>query len=92
MDDVRRDFDALPKSRYWRRTSGRAHAEATPERIMDTLRHPSLPVEYQDNGMTAYRKYLPDDNIWFRVVLDANGALYTAFKDSHEMRKRGMLP
>ena len=42
MDDVRRDFDALPKSRYWRRTSGRAHAEATPERIMDTLRHLGL--------------------------------------------------
>ena len=41
--------------------------------------------------MTAYRKYLPEEGIWFRVVLDENGALYTAFKDSDEMRKRGML-
>ena len=41
--------------------------------------------------MTAYRKYLPDDGMWFRVVLDEKGALYTAFKDSDEMRKRGML-
>ena len=91
-DDVRRDFDAWPKSRYWRRTSHRAHPEATPERIMATLQHPDLPVEYQPNGMMAYRKYLPNDKMWFRVVLNADGALYTAFKDSNEMRKRGMLP
>ena len=44
MDDVRRDFDALPKSRYWRRTSSRAHAEATPERVMDALRYPGLHI------------------------------------------------
>jgi hypothetical protein len=52
---------------------------------------PTLPIEYQDKGITAYRKYLPDEGIWFRVVLDEDGALYTAFKDSDEMRMRGML-
>lgn len=90
-NEVRRAFDALPKSRYWRRTSRFSHPEATPERIIATLRYPGLPIEYQEEDMTAYRKYLMEDGIWFRVVLDENGALYTAFKDSDEMRKRGML-
>lgn len=91
MEDMQRAFNALPKSKYWRRTSHRSHREATPERIIATLRYPSLPIENQEEDMTAYRKYLPEDDIWFRVVLDETGALYTAFKDSDEMRKRGML-
>ncbi len=63
-DEVRRAFDALPKSKYWRRTSSRSHRrEATPVRIIATLRHPSLPIEYQEEDMTAYRKYLPEDGI-----------------------------
>ena len=90
-DEVRRAFDELPKSRYWRRTSHQSHPEAIPERIIATLRYPDMPVDYQEKGRTAYRKYLPDEGIWFRVVLDSRGALYNAFKDSDEMRKREML-
>lgn len=91
MEDMRRAFEVLPKSKYWRRTSQFSHPEATPERIILTLGFPDMPIEHQDKGRTAYRKYLPDEGIWLRVVFDQQGALFNAFKDSDEMRKRGML-
>ena len=82
-------FEALPKHRYWRQTSRFNHPEATPERIMATLREPTLPIEHQENGRTAYYRYLEVDGIWFRVVLHQNGSLCSAFEDSDTMRKIG---
>ena len=82
-------FEALTKHRYWRRVSRFSHPEATPERIMATLREPTLPVEHQEKGRTAYYRYLEADEMWFRVVLHRNGSLYTAFQDGDTMRKIG---
>ena len=82
-------FEALPKHRYWRLTAQYNHPEAKPARIMDTLRDPTIPVEYQEKGRTAYYRYLDQDGIWFRVVLERNGSLYTAFKDDDTMRRIG---
>ena len=56
---------------------------------MNTLRGPTLPVEYQDRGRTAYYKFLEQNDVWFRVVLERDGSLYTAFRDDDTMRKIG---
>ena len=92
MEDMRRAFDALPKSKYWRRTSHRSHGESTPARVMEALWYPTLPPEKQEDGNTAYYHYRALDDEWFRVVLDADGALYTAFWDDDtdgRRRRRG---
>ena len=82
-------FEALPKHSYWRLTAQYNHPEATPDRIMSTLQDPTLTVDYQAKGRTAYYRYLEQDGIWFRVVLDPNGSLYPAFRDDDTMRKIG---
>ena len=92
------DFDALPKSRYWRRTSSHRHLNQfglTPDVILATLAHPT-DTESQDDVTGRYeefyRYYPPETSetehlddaeggAWFRVVIDPNGALYTAFRD-----------
>ena len=56
---------------------------------MDTLQGPTLPVESQSRSRTAYYRYLDQDGIWFRVVPERNGSLYTAFRDDDTMRKMG---
>ena len=87
--DILAAFEALPKHRYWLRASRFKHREATPERIIATLSDPTLPVEYQEEGRTAYYRFLENDGFWFRVVLHRNGSLYTAFEDDDTMRKIG---
>ena len=82
-------FDALPKSRHWRTMAQSKHPEATPERIMATLLEPSLPVEQHRHGRARYYKYLADDDGWFRVVLNQDGALLTAFADDEAMERLG---
>ena len=81
-------FDALPKTRHWLTYSQRKHPEATPDRIMETINQPDF-VMRQTNGRTAYLKFRPQDDYWFRVVLDMNGSLRTAFRDDYAMRMRG---
>lgn len=82
-------FDALPKSRHWRNLAQFKHPEATPERIMTTLLQPTLPVEQHRRGRTRYYKYLADADVWFRVVLNQDGALLTAFADAQAMERLG---
>ena len=83
MDDqVRLAFDALPKTRHWRSDAQFRHPEATPGRIMAAISEPTL-IVHQSNGRTGYYRFEPDDETWFRVVLDGNGALRTAFRDDH---------
>ena len=88
MEDTQRAFNALPKSKYWRRSSRRSHGEGTPARVMEALWYPTLPPEPQENGNTAYFHYRALDDAWFRVVLDADGALYTAFWDDDTSGRR----
>jgi len=56
---------------------------------METLRNPTLPIEQQYKGRTGYYKYFEQDGIWFRVVLDRDGALRTAFQGDQTMQERG---
>ena len=56
---------------------------------MATLLRPTLPVREQEDGKTAYYAWLEDEEIWFRVILDERGALYTAFRDDATLRFRG---
>lgn len=86
-----RSFGRRPKSRYWMRTAHRQHPEATPQRIMAALLRPTLPVREQDDGKTAYYAWLEDEQMGFRVILDARGALYPAFRDDATLRFRGRL-
>ncbi len=83
------DFDALPKTDHWIFKSQLKHRSATPERIMETLRNPTLPIEAQFKGRTGYYKYFEEEDIWFRVVLDRDGSLRTAFQDDQTMQARG---
>lgn len=82
-------FEALPKTDHWLFRARNKHPSATPERIMETLHNPTLPIEQQFKGRTGYYKYFEQDNIWFRVVLDRDGSLRTAFQDDQTMLERG---
>ena len=86
---MREEFETLPKTRHWRSDAQFRHFEATPEQVMETLRHPDIGPEIQSKGRTAYYRYIPEDGFWFRVVLDADGSLRTAFRDDDTMRIRG---
>ena len=87
--EIREAFEALPKTDHWMFRSQYKHPSATPERIMETLRNPTLPIEPQFKGRTGYYRYFEQDAIWFRVVLDRGGALRTAFQDDQTMKERG---
>ena len=82
-------FEALPKTYHWLFAATNKHPSATPERIIETLRNPTLPVEAQFKGRTGYYKFFEPEGIWFRVVLDRDGSLRTAFQDDQTMQERG---
>ena len=82
-------FEALPKTNHWLYTALLKHPSATPGRIIETLGNPTIPVEAQFKGRTGYYKYFEQEEIWFRVVLDRDGSLLTAFQDDQAMRERG---
>ena len=46
-------------------------------------------MEHQEKGRTAYFRFETEDDNWFRVVPDENGALHTAFRDDHLKLIRG---
>ena len=103
---LRRAFEDLPKSRYWR-TRANAHlgrGGLTPEIIASVL---ELPMEiYSQNRRKGLRKaffrYYPsgsggiagltdaEGGAWFRVVLDDTGALYTAFRGYFTEKEGGV--
>ena len=85
---VRRAFDSLPKTRHWRTDARYKHPEATPEKIMEAINEPTL-VIHQSDGRTVYLRFRPQEDNWFRVVLDEGGVLRTAFRDDQTMRTRG---
>ncbi len=87
--DILEAFEALPKTNHWLFKSQIKHRSATPQRVIETLRSPTLPIEPQFKGRTGYYKYFEEDDIWFRVVLDRDGALRTAFQDDQTMQERG---
>lgn len=87
--DILAAFEALPKTNHWLFKSRVKHPEATPERIIETLRSPTLLVEAQARGRVGYYRFLEQDEMWFRVVLDRNGSLRTAFKDDQTTLTRG---
>lgn len=82
-------YEALPKTNHWLFEAINKHPTATPERIIETLRNPTLPVEAQFRGRTGYYRYFEQEGIWFRVVLDRDGSLRTAFQDDQTMQERG---
>ena len=81
-------FDALPKSRHWRTDARFKHPETTPEKIISAINEPAV-IVHQSDGRTAYFRFDREDDNWFRVVLDENGALRTAFRDDHLKLIRG---
>ena len=87
-DEVRQAFDALPKSHHWRSDARYRHPEATPDKIMAAIREPTM-IVHQSNGRAAYFRFEPEEDNWFRVVLDEDGALRTAFRDDHTNLLRG---
>lgn len=87
--EIHEAFEALPKTDHWLFKAQQKHPSATPERIIETLRNPTLPIEFQLKGRTGYYRYFEQDGIWFRVVLDRDGALRTAFQDDQTMQEKG---
>ncbi len=102
---LRRAFDNLPKSRYWR-TTAYNHIGSyglTPEIVAATLESPTdTAFQNRRKGRRrAFFRYYPKDadevahlddargGAWFRVVLDENGALYTAFRDNYTEKEGG---
>ena len=67
-------FEALPKSNHWLYWAILKHPSATPEKIMETLRNPTLPIEAQYKGRTGYYRFFEQEGIWFSVVLDRGGS------------------
>jgi hypothetical protein len=82
-------FEALPKTNHWLNTALLKHPSATPGKIIETLRNPTLLIEAQFKGRTGYYKYFEHEGIWFRVVLERDGSLLTAFQDDQTMQERG---
>lgn len=107
---MNRIFDRLPKSNHWRKKASEHIGQhgLTTVIVGETLESPNE-VELQTKfnpPRKAFYKFYPkgsreavnadnsQEGVWFRVVLDANGDLRTAFRDNiTEMRGgRGSCP
>ena len=102
---MERAFQRLPKTRYWRQESHEHIGQhgLTTAIVAETLESPNE-VEIQTKfnpPRKAFYKFYPkgsreaskadyaQEGAWFRVVLDANGELRTAFRDNDTERLGG---
>lgn len=89
-------YEKLPKDPHWteNRRARLGKLGLTPEIIMETLEAPHYSTEsgYRGRNHAYYRYYLPGSpeaeiadgargGAWFRVVLNGEGHLLTAFRD-----------
>lgn len=104
-DRMKRAFDRLPKSNHWRKKANEHIGQhgLTTVIVGETLESPNE-VEIQTKfnpPRKAFYKFYPkgsreavnadysQEGVWFRVVLDANGGLRTAFRDNDTERLGG---
>ena len=101
----RREFEQMPKSRHWELKGSRHLYKLglTPEIIMEVQESPEQSIESGWKGRNqAFYKYYPPTSpeakksdgtvggAWFRVVLDENRHLHTAFRDEKTETKGGL--